>query len=129
MSKSLALWIAYIFSVVVLAVGIIMIVFGVKRASTEGTVVNVPDSCRFTSKKGKYCAITVKYNVNGKDYYGSLSRKSFYGKVGDKIKIDYSPDNPSKIGTNKGLLIAGGFFAALGVLGLIFTIAYHASNN
>jgi hypothetical protein len=128
MSKGLALWIAYIFSAVVLVVGIIMIVFGVKKASTEGTVVNVHDSCRAPNNKTKYCVITVKYNVNGKDYYTSLSRKLFYGKVGDKIKIDYSPDNPSKTGTNKGLLIAGGFFAALGVLGLIFTIAYHVSD-
>ena len=111
-------------------VGLILIIFGVvffiantknqDYIEVESTVSNVElYQDEYIDTDGNRVEATydvsVKYNVDGKEYEAVLSGLSKH-KIGDKIKIYYNPSNPSQITQTKSLIfpllmIAGGVAA------------------
>ena len=89
----------------------------------ESTVTNVEvEQEAYTDTDGNTVEATYKvnvsYTVSDKEYNAELNGMSKY-EVGDKIKIFYNPDDPSKVTQTKSLvlpiiLIVGGLAAFVG---------------
>ena len=127
--------------------GLILIIFGIiaftinnknqNYIQIESTVTNVVVAEEgYTDSDGNYVEttynVTVKYNVDGKDYEATLDNVGKY-KNGDKVKIYYNPKDPNQVTMTKSLLlpillIIGGVVAF--ILGIISTVnAVKKHNN
>ena len=99
--------------------GIILIVFGVimfninnknqNYIETESTVTSVAvEQEAYTDTEGNQVEATyvvdITYTVDGKEYTGNLPGQSKHN-VGDKIKIYYNPDDPTKITQTKSMIL------------------------
>ena len=104
---------------ILLILGGICIIIGfvlltITKPTTEATVTDVMSTCRVPLRHN-FCMVSVKYNVNGKDYNRALNKKRYFGKVGDKLKIEYSASNPSHISSNNSSKILGILLIIVGV--------------
>lgn len=75
-------------------------------------------------KKEEHCDIYIKYNVDGKEYDTTLDISSCKKKIGQKVKIYYDKDDPSKYASDSGpILIFATAFVGFG-LGLFLYMTY-----
>ena len=100
-NDSRKLWIfLLVFSLAVMAVGVYLgFIKSAGYVRTTGVVVGNREETRFDSDTGTKTTYypTVSYTVDGKEYTGTLDIGGGYCAIGEELKIQYDPDDPSKV--------------------------------
>lgn len=91
-----------VFSAVILFIGVYLgFIKSHGYVKATGVVVSLREEERIDADEGHDTVIdyypTVKFNVDGKEYTGELDISTGPGAVGEEVKIQYDPLDPSKV--------------------------------
>ena len=117
-AQSKKVWIVVlVFALVVLAIGVYLgFIKSNGYVRTTGTIESFRAEESYDSDMGyvTYYYPTVRYIVDGKAYTGELDISSSPGNIGKEVKVQYDPENPSKVNSySPGIVL---YILALGVV-------------